>query len=120
MEPSFHDVIRKALPTLQETEFQKVFDHLDAIGVRTDTDLRFVSVEDVIDVIPLIAARRLVHYLKNSGESCASLHDECGVTIMIVFLFIQLSKGRLNLVACILSNTRPQYLAGLAIVKGAQ
>ena len=70
MEQPFHVVIRKALPTFQESELQKLFDHLDAIGVRSDTDLRFVAVEDVIEAIPLIAAKRLVHYLKNSGEYC--------------------------------------------------
>lgn len=68
MEQPCHDVIRKALPTLQESEYQKLFDHLAAIGVKTDDDLQFVSVEDVQEVIPLIASRRLVHYLKNRGE----------------------------------------------------
>lgn len=69
MEQPFDDVIRKALPTLQESEFQNLIDHLAAIGVRTVGDTQFVTEEDVKEVLPLIACRRLVHYFKNRGES---------------------------------------------------
>ena len=65
----FDGVIRQALPNLHESEFQKLMEHMAVIGVRTEADLQFVTVEDLKDVIPLIISRKMIHHMKNRGES---------------------------------------------------
>ncbi len=65
---SVEDIIRKALPMLQEKDFNNVTTHLAGVGVQTSSDLQFVTLEDIKDVIPLIAARRLVHHFNNRGK----------------------------------------------------
>lgn len=65
---SIEDVIRKALPTLQATDYYNLTTHLAGIGVTMDCDLQFVTLEDLNDIVPLVAGRRLVHFLKNRGN----------------------------------------------------
>ena len=73
---SMEDVIRKVLPTLQERDYNNLTTHLSGIGVKTDCDLQFVTLEDMKDIIPLLAGRRHIHCLKNRGKKyywCALL-----------------------------------------------
>ncbi|XP_034567502.1 uncharacterized protein LOC117832466 [Notolabrus celidotus] len=65
---SVEDVIRKALPALQERDYHNLLTHLAGIGVKTECDLKFVTFEDLKDTVPLIAGRRLIHFLKNRGR----------------------------------------------------
>uniref|UniRef100_A0A8C2BC44 Uncharacterized protein n=1 Tax=Cyprinus carpio TaxID=7962 RepID=A0A8C2BC44_CYPCA len=62
---SVEDVIRKVLPMLQENDFNNLMTHLTGIGVQMGCDLQFVTLEDIKDIVPLIAARRLVHHFSN-------------------------------------------------------
>lgn len=65
---SVEDVIRKVLPMLQENDFNNLMTHLTGIGVQMGCDLQFVTLEDIKDIVPLIAAQRLVHHFSNRGK----------------------------------------------------
>lgn len=65
---SLEDIINKALPMLQESDHNNLLTHLAGIGVQTESDLLFVTLEDMKGVIPLIAGRRLIHYIKKRGK----------------------------------------------------
>lgn len=51
-----YGLIRKVLPMLQENDFNNLMTHLTGIGVQMGCDLQFVTLEDIKDVVPLIAA----------------------------------------------------------------
>ncbi|KAK9958010.1 hypothetical protein ABG768_012193 [Culter alburnus] len=49
-------------------DLNKLITHLTGIGVQTANDLQFVTLEDLIDKIPLIGARRLIHHFNNKNH----------------------------------------------------
>lgn len=53
---------------LQESDYTRLTTHLAGMGVQTDSDLHFITLEDIKEIIPLVAGRRLLHYIKNIGK----------------------------------------------------
>lgn len=65
---SVDDVISKALPTIQQEDHDNLMRHLTSIGVKTDSDLQFLTLEDLKDIVSLIAGQKLIHFLTNRGK----------------------------------------------------
>lgn len=62
------EVIRRALPNLDDDHFTNLMSCLHGLGLRAEADLQFLATGDLKDVIPEIAIRRLMHFLKTTGR----------------------------------------------------
>ncbi|KAI7802538.1 hypothetical protein IRJ41_012769 [Triplophysa rosa] len=108
------DIIKKALPMLQERDYYNVLTHLAGMGVQTDSDLQFVTLEDMKDVIPPIAVRRLIHYIKKSGEPA---NVPIQVSDWVSSFEVPWEKMTPNLRKCLAQGQRPQKQEHLAMVR---
>nr|XP_055025276.1 uncharacterized protein LOC129415351 [Misgurnus anguillicaudatus]XP_055025277.1 uncharacterized protein LOC129415351 [Misgurnus anguillicaudatus] len=128
------DSIKKALPMLQESDYTRLTAHLAGMGVQTDSDLHFVTLEDIKEIIPIVAARRLLHYIKNMGREdltsdqqssfsrgSSSLHQPSQVPIQVsdwVSSYeIPWEKMPPHLRQCLAQGQRPRKQEHLAMVR---
>ncbi|KAF1372702.1 hypothetical protein PFLUV_G00268660 [Perca fluviatilis] len=54
--------------SLSESDFNNLLTHLATWGLKEHSDLQFLSIEDIEGVIPPVAVRRLMYYLKTTGQ----------------------------------------------------
>ena len=66
---SVAEELTKALPSLSESDFNNLLTHLATWGLKEHSDLQFLSIEDIEGVIPPVAVRRLMYYLKTTGKN---------------------------------------------------
>lgn len=92
MEP-VEDVIKRAIPDLQDRDYHNLLTRLDQIGVKSDCDLQFVTLKDLKDIIPLIAGRKLMHFLKTGEMSKVFLH----VSNVMLNIMVQLHLKTMNI-----------------------
>ncbi|KAK2915632.1 hypothetical protein Q8A67_000006 [Cirrhinus molitorella] len=62
-------VIRSVLPMLDNDQLNELISELTRIGVKTDDDLQYVTADDIKDFLSPIDCRKLIHFLKNRGDS---------------------------------------------------
>ncbi|XP_060908621.1 peroxynitrite isomerase THAP4-like isoform X1 [Labrus mixtus] len=65
---SVQDVIMKAVPRLNERDYQDLITHLAGIGVKTECGIQLVTFKELKDIVPLLGGQRLVNVLGNRGS----------------------------------------------------
>ncbi|XP_072571034.1 uncharacterized protein [Paramormyrops kingsleyae] len=61
-------VIRSALPMLDKDQLNDLTSELRRIGVKTDDDLQYVTLDDVKDFLSPIDCRKLINFFKSRGN----------------------------------------------------
>lgn len=61
--------IRSVLPMLDHDQMNDLTSELDRIGVKTDSDLQYVTSDDLKEFLSPIDCRKLIHFFKSKGLS---------------------------------------------------
>lgn len=60
-------VIRGVLPMLDDDQLNHLISELTRIGVKTDDDLQYLTLDDLKDLLSPIDCRKLIHFFKIRG-----------------------------------------------------